>query len=569
MNFALYGECFWKLIREGGWITQIDILPPPQIQHKVSDTGKFLAWEYNAGMVHETIPDDDMIQFKTVNPLSKWRGISPLTAAGLGINVDFAASLYNYFFFNNDSTPAGVIKTDQELTNEEANSMRIRWKQQQGGLNKKGNIAVFGKGGDYKPIALAQKDIQYIEQKKWSQSEVFAVLNVPSALSQVLEFASIKSNIKEQRQQLFENNLIPKMRWIEDVLKTQFFDREKIPLVGEFDTSGISALKDTVAEKVTSARQLFDMGVPFNMINDKLEFGFDPLPWGDQGYMPMTMVPAGQPPPEKNPDETLPQKSKAVSVIVKKRTDPTLAAENILHKVNKYETRFKKELQDYFYKMRSDVLNRVINKKSVKLAIEQSYSDILPDEEDYDKLIIEIARPVYTEVFDIGLRGLNEAIGTNVSMASARAQAIITDKTLKLREVNDTIREQIIKDTRPIIQDAIKEGLSYQNVADRIADEVKNIFNNVRRRTETVARTEINGTLSASRSAGMQEAGVEEIQWISTRLIRQIHNENHLQHRKYYIEKFPSGIYEPYDPDAGPENVINCSCIAVPYEFEG
>ena len=295
---AVRGECFWNLVRNGGRIVEIETIPPDIMEEQIVN-GKLSAWKTKTTPT-QYFPAEDVIQFKYFNPYNKWRGLSPLTAAGLGIHVDFAASLYNYFFFNNDSTPAGVIKTDQELTNEEADAMRIRWIQQQRGLNKKGNIAVFGKGGDYKPIALAQKDIQYIEQKKWSREEVFAVLEVPPALSQVLEFASIKSNIKEQRQQLFENNLIPKKKFIEDVMRTQFFGRENLGhLRGEFDLSGVSALKETIAEKIGSATALFNMGVPLNAINEKLELGFEEFDWGDQGYISGMLVPAGEEPPVK------------------------------------------------------------------------------------------------------------------------------------------------------------------------------------------------------------------------------------------------------------------------------
>ena len=43
-----------------------------------------------------------------------------------------------------------------------------------------------------------------------------------------------------------------------------------------------------------AARAGFDMGVPFNELNRGFDLGFKPLPWGDQGYIPSTMQPAGE-----------------------------------------------------------------------------------------------------------------------------------------------------------------------------------------------------------------------------------------------------------------------------------
>lgn len=568
---AMNGECFWHLKRStNGWPMEIDIIPPMQME-EVLFNGRLSGWKRNNGQTTEAIPAEDIVLFKYFNPYNKWRGISPLTAAALGINIDLAASLFNYFFFANDATPNFIISTDQDLSDEKALTLRTRMMKQYSGVTKKGVPLFLGSGTKPLQLSLAQKDIQYVEQKKWSREEVFAVLNVPPALSQVLEFASIKSNIKEQRQQLFENNLIPKMRFIEAVLKTQFFDREGLKeLHGEFDTTEISALKDTIAEKISSAKELFYMGVPFNTINEKLGFGFEPLPWGDQGYVSMSVVPADQPRETgKAIDQSVDvEEPKKVFIRVRKRINPVHTAENVLSSVSKQEKRLKDELREYFYKMGADVLGRVFSHKSVKMSIDPAYNDLLPDADEYDKLLLEITTPIYTQVIDLGIKGINRTMGTNVTLSTQRTQAISSYKTMKLRDINDTIREQIVADTRPIIQGAVREGTSYQVIADQIAAEVKNIFNNVRRRVETVARTEINGVLSMSRSEGMKEAGVEEIQWISTRMIRPSHIENHLQHRKFYVEKFPSGIYEPYDPDAPPEEVINCSCISGPYEFE-
>ena len=34
------------------------------------------------------------------------------------------------------------------------------------------------------------------------------------------------------------------------------------------------------------------MGIPFNELNRAFDLGFEPLPWGDKGYIPSAMQPA-------------------------------------------------------------------------------------------------------------------------------------------------------------------------------------------------------------------------------------------------------------------------------------
>lgn len=566
---SLAGECFWRMRRAvNDQIVQFDILMPMTMREIVLD-GKLQAWEYTTGSGKESIPNEDVIQFKYFNPYNPWRGLAPLVAALLGINIEFASSLGNYYFFNNDSTPVGMIKSDQELMPEEADAAEMRWFQKMHGPAKRGTVPVLGKGMEYKPIAFTQKDIQYIEQKKWSREEVFAVLEVPPALSQVLEFASIKSNVKEQRKQLFENNLIPKMRFIEDVMKTQFYERKKLTeLTGKFDISQVEALTDSFSEKVPIIDALSRNGFTRNEINEALNLGFEDKPWGDFWWIPMTQYPAGSEPPETTGKDTEPDDNKAKTAviappIIKRVQNRRKLALDSLRAVHGQEIKMRDQLAEYFFKMRSDVLGRVFNHKSIKAIGDHIVNDLLPDFNEYDEELGSIVLPIFQEVFEISLKNINEAMNTNVSMATARANAVIGNKLIKIKELNDTIRDQLVNDIRPIIQDAVNRGDAYETVAEALASEVKNIFNNARRRTATVARTEINGVNSSARWETMKEVGVEKHQWISTRRIRQSHIDIDLTIKELGEEFLPNLKY-PNDPDGPPEEVINCSCITVP-----
>ena len=46
------------------------------------------------------------------------------------------------------------------------------------------------------------------------------------------------------------------------------------------------------------------MGVPFNQINQQLELGFDNIPGGDIGYLPMNLLPAGMTAQEPGGEES-------------------------------------------------------------------------------------------------------------------------------------------------------------------------------------------------------------------------------------------------------------------------
>ena len=52
-------------------------------------------------------------------------------------------------------------------------------------------------------------------------------------------------------------------------------------------------------------------GLPFNQINQQLELGFDDIPGGDIGWLPMSMLPAGMALPGPGEDDSKTRKNKA------------------------------------------------------------------------------------------------------------------------------------------------------------------------------------------------------------------------------------------------------------------
>jgi hypothetical protein len=46
-------------------------------------------------------------------------------------------------------------------------------------------------------------------------------------------------------------------------------------------------------DRLAAAKTGFDMGIPLNELNRLLDLGIAPLPWGNTGYLPTTLHPAG------------------------------------------------------------------------------------------------------------------------------------------------------------------------------------------------------------------------------------------------------------------------------------
>lgn len=91
------------------------------------------------------------------------------------------------------------------------------------------------------------------------------------------------------RLNFIENRVIPLCRRLEaeedavvkaiDPAAEGWFDVEDHPLLAEARRGRLAA-----------ARAGFEMGVPFNDLNQSFALGFRPLPWGDRGYVPKGML---------------------------------------------------------------------------------------------------------------------------------------------------------------------------------------------------------------------------------------------------------------------------------------
>jgi hypothetical protein len=93
------------------------------------------------------------------------------------------------------------------------------------------------------------------------------------------------------RLNFIENRVVPLCRRLEaeDDVTVKAMDPTAD---GWFDPEYHPLLAAARRERLAAARTGFDMGIPFNELNRAFDLGFEPLPWGDQGYVPSAMQPA-------------------------------------------------------------------------------------------------------------------------------------------------------------------------------------------------------------------------------------------------------------------------------------
>jgi HK97 family phage portal protein len=107
------------------------------------------------------------------------QGVLDSQKHGLGLAI--AEHEWTERIFSEGSIPSGVITTDVELSPEAATELKKAWVQSHGGRDR--TPAVLSGGLSYKPIQLSNSDLELLEARKWSATQIAAMFGVPAHLA--------------------------------------------------------------------------------------------------------------------------------------------------------------------------------------------------------------------------------------------------------------------------------------------------------------------------------------------------------------------------------------------------
>lgn len=143
------------------------------------------------GTMH-TVHSLDMIHIRGYSH-NGYTGISVLQRASETIATARAAQSYSKSYYINGGQPSGVLKTDEALTGEvevtaadgtkkkvsKREIIRAEWERVHNGPGNAQKIAVLDMGLSYTPIAVSNRDAQFVEQTDLSVQDIARFFGVP------------------------------------------------------------------------------------------------------------------------------------------------------------------------------------------------------------------------------------------------------------------------------------------------------------------------------------------------------------------------------------------------------
>ena len=287
----LTGDAYGTKVRNGAgevwqwWPSFPDIMEAVPGRERMVDS-----WKYRLGNVSKVLPSEDVIHFRYPDPSSPYYGLSPLQAAARSIDVDLEASNFQKVTLQNHGVPIGVFTGPDDMVQEQYEQNR-KWISEQSGAEHGREPWISSL--KYQSMGSTPHELDFIETRNMTRVEICSAYAVPLPLVGVYDDATL-ANIQTARRIFWMEGLIPVLRKLEGQLNLQLASEYGPDVRITYDLSGIEALQEDQAKKITAAKELWSMGVPLAQVNTVMDMGLDTdtIEGADVGYLPSGLLPA-------------------------------------------------------------------------------------------------------------------------------------------------------------------------------------------------------------------------------------------------------------------------------------
>lgn len=202
---------------------------------------------------------------------------------GVGIGLDQSSAS----FFENDSTPGGILEHPARLSVTGAKNLRETWNAAHKGPNRRRTVAILEEGMKWHQTGLPPEDAQLIQARQLTPSEICRWFRVqPHKIADLTR--STNNNIEHQSIEFVTDTLMPWVRRLETEADIKFFGRTNRGTVfTRINMNGL--LRGDTQTRSQFYQAMLDRGV-FSIndvleLEDRNEIGPD----GDKRFVPLNM----------------------------------------------------------------------------------------------------------------------------------------------------------------------------------------------------------------------------------------------------------------------------------------
>jgi phage portal protein BeeE len=275
----------------GRTLKSVLILDPSHFQHIVQDY-QLVGWRYtgfpaSTPLASQVFLPEEVWFEKLPNPFHFWRGLSPLMVAGVAAKTDFAASAFMKGLMENNADLGVIVRTEQPLDDTQQEQILTALNQRKRRAGTADRPLLLWSGAEVLKPQLSSADLQFLENRKFSRSEICAAFGVPEEIVTTTDNAKYDV-MSGSRLNFIENRVAPLCSRLEaeEELTVKAIDPTAL---GWFDIDSLPLMQQARRSRLATAKTAFDMGVPFNELNRVFDLGFKPISCGNNSYLPTAL----------------------------------------------------------------------------------------------------------------------------------------------------------------------------------------------------------------------------------------------------------------------------------------
>lgn len=253
-------------------------------------TCELVGWHYKKSTTDFTRLPSEVLTHRLPSPYNAYRGQSPLTAARHSASIIKQTDSVHASITARGGESGVMYKTPQELTDSQYDQLLSRLSRRRRGVGQTSSDIILEGGLDVLPPGFTKADVDLLTLRPPAAETICEVYGMsPTLIGHANE--SNYSTFRGYLKIYWLQTLLPFMRGLENSFDRYFADRHGVHV--RFDLRAVEGLQDYLTERKDTAKTFYQLGVPMNEINRRLNLGFDAsnIIAGDECLMPVNMAP--------------------------------------------------------------------------------------------------------------------------------------------------------------------------------------------------------------------------------------------------------------------------------------
>ena len=238
-----WGNAYTQIVRERGRVVEFKTLKPwaTELMYRfVGNSKRYYYSSYDDDGSQIIVQPEDMIHIRDVGYDEK-KGCSRISQHADALGWALSMQEYGKSFFGSNGRPTGAVSPKMELNEASWGRFKDMWNNAASAMKSNSNRTMLLPAElTYQSFTIPPEDMQFLDSRKLSRTEIASIFNVPPHMIGDLERATF-SNISEQALQFVKYTMMPwVVAWEQEITRKLFSTQERADgYYVKFDLAGL------------------------------------------------------------------------------------------------------------------------------------------------------------------------------------------------------------------------------------------------------------------------------------------------------------------------------------------